>query len=93
MYHLAELQRIHPLAVPTSSIVTKARPDDVVITSDSITLIELTVPLNSPEALENAKRYKENKDNYQMLLGDLESLHYTTEFVTVEIRALGHWLP
>ena len=58
-----------PSIIPICLIATTARPDIVVITPESITLIELTIPFNSPEALDNARRYKESIDNYQVLLG------------------------
>ena len=42
-----------------------------------ITLVELTIPFNSPESLANARNRKESKENYQLALSNLESLGYT----------------
>ena len=45
----------------------------MIIEKQQITLVELTVPFNSPESLTNAKKRKENKENYQFVLSELES--------------------
>ena len=69
-------------------------PDQIWLSlKNSVSLIELTIPFNSPESLANAKTQKENKENYQLVLGDLESHGYVANLITIEIGALGHWLP
>lgn len=50
-------------------------------------------PFNSPERLANAKTWKENKENYQTVLGDLESHGYAASLITFETGALCLWLP
>ena len=83
-----------PITVPPAIVCTSSRPDIVVVESSQVvSLIELTVPFNSPEALEYARRFKTNKENYQLLLSDLDSNGYQSELITIEIGALGHWLP
>ena len=83
-----------PLTVPPAIVCTCSRPDIVVVESSQVVvLIELTVPFNSPEALEYARRFKANKENYQVLLSDLNFNGYQSELITIEIGALGHWLP
>jgi len=86
----SEQRRTPPLPY---QIVTTARPDIVVITNREITLVELTIPYNSPECLANAKHRKETKTNYQLALSDLDSRGYSASLITIEIGALGHWLP
>ena len=55
--------------------------------------IELTIPFNSPESLANSKTRKENKESYQLGLGDLESCGSVANLITIEIGALSHWFP
>ena len=62
-----------PSTIPSEILDTTARPDIVIIQQHEITLLELTVPFNSPEGLANAKHRKEGKENYQLVLSDLES--------------------
>ena len=53
-----------PLTVPPAIVCTSSRPDIVVVeNSQVVSLIELTVPFNSPEALEYARRFKANKES------------------------------
>ena len=59
--------------VPVSILATSARPDMVLIRSMEITLIELTVPYDSRENLNNARARKFQKSSYLELLGDLEA--------------------
>ena len=60
-------------------------PNQIWLSSkNSVSLIELTIPFNSPESLANAKTQKENKENYQLVLGDLESHGYVTNLITIE---------
>ena len=63
------------------------------ITNRTITFVELTIPYNSPECLANAKHRKKTKTNYQLALSDLDSRGYPASLITIEIGALGHWLP
>ena len=80
-----------PSTIPSELLVV--RPDIVVIANQKVTLVELTIPFNSPESLINAKQRKEDKPNYQLALSDLDSRGFKSSLITVEIGSLGHWLP
>ena len=82
-----------PATVPQNIVATSARPDMVIIREKKVLLVELTVPYNSPESLRNARKRKETKENYQLLLSELDSLGFTASLTTLEIGALGHSLP
>ena len=56
-----------------------------------ITLLELTVPINTTEGLNNARERKHAKDNYIHLLGDLNSKGYSADLETIKIGSLGHY--
>jgi len=58
-----------------------------------VILLELTIPYNSPESLSKAKERKEFKQNYQLVLSDLDARGLSSSLFTIEIGALGHWLP
>ena len=62
--------------VPQNIVATSARPDMVIVSGGNVILVELTVPYNSPEALSNAGQRKESKENYQLLLSELDRLGY-----------------
>ena len=79
--------------VPISILVTSARPDMVLIRGLEITLIELTVPFDSRENLNNARFRKSNKSSYLELVSDLEAKGYSATLITCEISSLGHSLP
>ena len=74
--------------IPTSVTATTARPDVVVIKDNRITLLELTVPTNTPEGLEEARRRKQLKPNCLALLNDLEA---SSALETIEVGTLGHF--
>jgi len=38
-----------------------------------VSLLELTIPYNSPKSLSKAKEQKESKQNYQLMLSDLDA--------------------
>ena len=79
--------------VPQNIVATSARPDMVIVSGGDVKLVELTVPYNSPEALRNARQRKESKENYQLLLSELDRLGYRASLTTLEVGALGHSLP
>ena len=79
--------------VPQNIVATSARPDMVIVSGGNVKLVELTVPYNSPEALRNARQRKESKENYQLLLSELDRLGYRASLTTLEVGALGHSLP
>ena len=79
---------VNPQAtIPPNLICTTARPDIVIINSDKVIMLELTVPNNTSESLHQARSRKMGKENYQMLQSDLEDMGLSTNFVTVEIGA------
>ena len=80
-----------PATVPPSLVSTTARPDMVIIDGSKITLLELTIPHNSPESLGAAHIRKQSKVNYGCVLSDLERSGFTSDLVTLEIGSLGHW--
>ena len=44
--------------IPAEFVVTLVRPDIVVVRGNTIHILELTVPFNSPESLKNAQSRK-----------------------------------
>ena len=58
--------------MPTDLSTTTARPDVVLVSEESVTMLELTINSNSKEAVIKAKERKTNKPNYSLLIGDLE---------------------
>ena len=59
---------------------------------ESATMLELTIPSNSKEAITKAKERKTNKPNYNSLIGDLEERRLSVAYRTLEIGSLGHYL-
>jgi len=82
-----------PLNHPTWHLVTFTRPDIVLVRPREVILLELTISNNSPESLSNCKERKEYKQNYQLVLGDLDARGLSSLLYTIEIGALSHWLP
>ena len=74
-----------PSTIPPNILDTSTQPNLVIIEEQCVTLIELTIPFNSQESLTNAKTRKENKENYQLVLEDLESRDYVANLITIEI--------
>ena len=82
----------NPLAtIPESILITSARPDIVLVGDREITLLELTIPHNSVESINNARVRKCLKENYQQTLSDLERKGFSSNLLTIEIGSLGHW--
>ena len=81
-----------PATIPAEILNTLARPDIVIVRDSEITLIELTVPYNSPDCLKNGRLRKENKELYQHALSDLGmvSALVVSELLKIEVGALGH---
>jgi len=80
------------VSLPNSASNIAARLVSSILKGE-VTLIELTVLYNSPDCLQNARLRKENKELYQHALSNLETKGMVSEFVTIKIGALGHWLP
>ena len=58
--------------IPPELLCTTGRPDIVIVTSEKVIMMELTVPSNTSESLRQAHARKIAKENYQMLQTDLE---------------------
>ena len=82
-----------PATIQQDIVTTSAHPDIVVIRGNKISLIELIVPYNSPEALSNARLRKRNKENYQLILSELDRKGFNASLIILEVGALGHSLP
>ena len=54
--------------------------------------MELTIPHNSLEAMNNAQRRKKSKENYQLVLSEMDKQGLKASLVTLEVGALGHSL-
>ena len=81
---------IPPSTIPPNVISTTARPDLTIITASKITMVELTVAWNSEDNLTRAHHYKNQKENYQLLLSDIHNIGRQAELVTIEIGSLDH---
>ena len=81
--------------VPPSILITSSRPDIVIHNTDSgaVALLELTCPLELVHHLELARDRKLGKEEYQLLLSELDRLGVASLYNTIEISVLGHYLP
>ena len=50
----------------------------------------ITIPHNSLEAINNAQRRKKSKENYQLVLSEMDKQGLKASLVTLEVGALGH---
>ena len=67
-----------------------ARTDLVLIDDSTLSIIELTIPFNSKEALQAARLRKCSKQSYLQLVAEVEDKGYTMQYHTLEIGSLGH---
>ena len=84
-----------PLAtIPPSILTTSYRPDIVIFNVEryEICLLELTCPFNSAEHLQAAREQKSSKIEYQLLISELDRLGYASQYFTIKIGCLGHYL-
>ena len=56
----------------------------------SVTLLELTCPLDSGQHIQAARDRKQNKVEYLQLLAELDRLNISNYYETIEITVLGH---
>jgi len=77
--------------IPTNISTTTARPDLVLVSESSISMLELTVPTKSHQAIQAARGRKMNQPNYEQLIGNLENRGLNVSFRSVEIGSLGHY--
>ena len=82
-----------PSTLPRDITTSLVRPDLVMIEDSSITILELTVPFNSRDALQAASLRKSNKQSYMylQLLSDLEERGFSAQYHTLEIGSSGHY--
>ena len=80
-----------PSTIPSHITSTLSRPDLVVVSTDSITLLELSVVTNTEHHLLAARNRKE--DCYGSLLTDLQQAGFSVNLVTIEVGCLGHFMP
>ena len=69
-------------------VTTSASPDLVLVRETKVILMELTIPHNSLEAINNAQRRKKSKENYQLVLSDIDKQGLKASLVTLEVGAL-----
>ena len=80
-----------PSTLSRDVITSSGKPDLVLIEGSVFTIIELTIPFNTKEALQAARLRKSNKQSYHHLISDLEDKGYTVHYHTLEIGSLGHY--
>ena len=81
--------------IPPALLITPYRPDIVIHNkeSNSVALLELTCPLDSVRHLELARDRKLKKEEYQLILSELDRLGIVNFYDTIEMSVLGHYLP
>ena len=79
--------------IPSDILITSYHPDIVIFNSQlpSITLLELTCPLDSIEHIQAARRQKQNKVEHLDLLAEFDCLNIPNCYETIEITVLGHY--
>ena len=79
--------------IPTNLPITSYHPDIVIHNSQSpsITLFELTCPLDSSAHIQAAQSRKQNKVEYLQLLAKFNCLNIANYYDTIEISVLGHY--
>ena len=79
--------------IPMSLLITSYRPDIVIYNSQSssITLLELTCPLDSIHHIQSARNRKQSKTEYLQLLAEFDRLNIANYYDTIEITVLGHF--
>ena len=80
-----------PSTIPSNLSSSLSIPDLVLVSSDSITLLELSVVTNTKHHFLAASHRKQ--DHYGPLLQDLKCTSLSIELVTVEVGCLGHFIP
>ena len=82
-----------PSTIPSHILVTPLRPDLVMVSSNDkqMTILELTIPSNTPHALLQARQRKQDKIEYNSLVEDISSKGWSVVYDTVEIGSLGHF--
>ena len=76
-----------PSTIPPHITPTLRRPDLMLVSTDSIVLLELSVVTNTQHHLLAARNCKE--DHYGSLLLDLQHTGFSVDLVTIEVHCLG----
>ena len=79
---------VNPATLPANLSTSTTRPDIVIVSEKNVTMIELTIPSNSRDALIRAKERKNNKPNYNSLIGDLEDRGLSVNYIS----NTGNWI-
>ena len=79
-----------PSTIPSSLSSSLSRPDLVLVSDDSIILLELSVVTNTKHHLLAANNRKESR--YGPLLLDLQHTGRSVYFATIEMGCLGHFM-
>ena len=79
--------------IPTDLLIITYHPDIVIYNSQSptITLLELTCPLDSAQHIQAARNRKQNKVEYLQLLAEFDRHNIPYHYETIEISVLGHY--
>ena len=82
-----------PSTIPHSLAITPLRPDMVIVSEldRTVQVLELTVPNNTPENLQQARHRKQNKSEYLSLFEDISGRDWSVTYDTIEIGSLGHY--
>ena len=59
--------------------------------SNNAKQIELTIPTNTPQGIDQAKLRKQNKSEYNSLVEDIRTRAWSVNYDTIEIGSLGHF--
>ena len=83
--------------IPSFLMVMPYRPDTVLYNemSNSVTLLELTCPLDSFQHPESARDQKQSKEEYLQILSELDCIGVSSQYDTIEVsyNVLGHYFP
>ena len=87
--------RVNGVTVPADIAITGQKPDIVIVKRQSsppeVTLVELTVPLESSSGMERARSRKE--DRYKKLTEDIEDSGFKCQNIPLEVGARGYINP
>ena len=82
-----------PSTIPSTILVTPLRPDIVLVSNNDkqITILELTVPTNTSQGIEQARLRKQTKSEYISRIEDICMREWSVYYDTIEIGSLGHF--
>ena len=82
-----------PSTIPPHITSTLSRPDLVLVSADSIMLLELSVVTNTITKQHFLAAKTRKEDRYGSLLSDLQHAGYVVDLLTIEVGCLGHFMP